>query len=52
MTATSERDVLGHPAPEPTMNGAPALANRPTGRELCNYHIPATTPANGRPRSG
>ena len=38
-----------HPALEPTMNGAPALATRPTGRELCNYHIPATTPANGHP---
>ena len=26
------------------MNGAPALATGPTGRELRNYHIPATTP--------
>ena len=31
------------------MNGAPALPTRPTGPELRNYHILATTPANGHP---
>src|SRR5690242_11716087 len=30
----------GPPAPEPTMNGAPPPANRATGLELRNYHIP------------